>query len=245
MKSRAGGIWWRHGLGTSSRTGTRRVQQRPGSASSSVGGRASACRRGRALEVRDRASGRMRADAVVVPTVAGRRYIVSMFGTISDWVHNLDAAHGGAVIAHGGTERVRLVLVPPNERAPILQEYVRVASSGRKHFALPVGAPLPDFATIAAQYPGYRIEVPESAGRAGVRRAKRIRRGWASRLMRATTSTCRIRSDLRGRELHPERRCHGQRRQRAQGPGPECLSSASRTVRPFGCHRQRRRHRER
>ena len=39
---------------------------------------------------------------------------------------NLEAAHGEAAIAHGGTERVRLVLVPPNERAPILQEYVGV-----------------------------------------------------------------------------------------------------------------------
>lgn len=113
-----------------------------------------------ALEVRDRASGRMRADAVVVPTVAGQRYIVSMFGTISDWVHNLDASHGEAVIVHGGSQRVRLVSVPPEERAPVLQEYVRVASSGRKHFPLPVGAPLADFAAIAAQYPVYRIEVP-------------------------------------------------------------------------------------
>jgi membrane protease YdiL (CAAX protease family) len=46
------------------------------------------------LEVRDRLSGRMRADAVVTPTVAGKRYVVSMFGTVSDWVHNLEAAHG-------------------------------------------------------------------------------------------------------------------------------------------------------
>jgi hypothetical protein len=113
-----------------------------------------------ALEVRDRVSGRVRADAVVVPTVQGRRYIVSMFGTISDWVHNLEAAHGDAVIAHGGSQRVRLVLVAPEERAPILEEYVRVASSGRKHFPLPVGAPLADFAAIAAQYPVYRIELP-------------------------------------------------------------------------------------
>jgi hypothetical protein len=101
----------------------------------------------------------MRADAVVVPTVAGERYIVSMFGTISDWVQNLEAAHGDAVISHGGSLRVRLVPVPPEDRAPILQEYVRVASSGRKHFSLPVGAPLADFATIASQYPVYRIEV--------------------------------------------------------------------------------------
>jgi len=102
-----------------------------------------------ALEVRDRVSGRMRADAVVVPTVAGARYIVSMFGAVSDWVHNIEAAHGDAMIVHGGSLRVRLVLVPPEERAPILREYVRVASSGRKHFPLPVEAPLADFAAIA------------------------------------------------------------------------------------------------
>jgi len=112
-----------------------------------------------ALEVRDHVSGRIRADAVVVPTVAGRQYIVSMFGTISDWVQNVEAARGEAVIVHGGSLRVRLVLVPPEDRAPVLQEYVRVASSGRKHFPLSVGAPLADFAEIAPQYPVYRIEL--------------------------------------------------------------------------------------
>jgi hypothetical protein len=95
----------------------------------------------------------MRADAVVLPTVAGDQYVVSMFGTISDWVQNLEAAHGEAVISHGGSRRVHLVPVPPGERAPILQEYVRVASSGRKHFPLTVGAPLADFAAIAGHYP--------------------------------------------------------------------------------------------
>ena len=113
-----------------------------------------------ALEVRDRVSGRVRADAILVPTVAGERYIVSMFGTISDWVHNIEAAHGAAVIGHGGSLRVHLVLVPPEKRAPILREFVRVASSGRKHFPLPVGAPLAHFAALAGHYPVYRIEVP-------------------------------------------------------------------------------------
>jgi hypothetical protein len=112
-----------------------------------------------ALQVRDRASGRMRQDAVVIPTVAGQRYVVSMFGTTSDWVRNLEAANGDAVISHGGSVRVRLVKVAPEERAPILREYVRVASSGRKHFPLSTVAPLSEFATIASQYPAYRIEL--------------------------------------------------------------------------------------
>lgn len=54
-----------------------------------------------ALRVRDRASGRLRQDAVVIPSIAGQRYVVSMFGTISDCVHNLDAANGDAVIPTG------------------------------------------------------------------------------------------------------------------------------------------------
>jgi hypothetical protein len=114
------------------------------------------------LEVPDRVSGRRRADAVVIPTVAGERYVVSMFGFISDWVQNVEAAQGNAFISHGGRVRVRLVLLPPAERAPILREYVRVASSGRKHFPLPVGAPLAEFTAIAAQYPVYRIEPTRS-----------------------------------------------------------------------------------
>ena len=116
-----------------------------------------------ALRVRDRRSGRMRADAVVVPTVDGERYVVSMFGTVSDWVQNLEAAHGDAIISHGGSVRVHLALVPSVQRASILREYVRVASSGRKHFPLSAGASLADFAAIAGRYPVYRIEVP-SAG---------------------------------------------------------------------------------
>ena len=102
----------------------------------------------------------MRSDAVVVPTVNGERYVVSMFGTVSDWVQNLEAAHGDATISHGRSVRVHLALVPPERRAPILREYVRVASSGRKHFPLSVGAPLADFAAISEQYPVYRIELP-------------------------------------------------------------------------------------
>jgi hypothetical protein len=39
-----------------------------------------------------------------------------MSGTISDWVQNLGTAHGEAAISYGGSMRVRLVMVPPEER---------------------------------------------------------------------------------------------------------------------------------
>lgn len=86
-----------------------------------------------------------------------------MFGPESDWVRNVEAAGGDAVVFHGHPASVRLVPVPPEDRAPVLREYVRIASSGRKHFPLPVGAPLADFAAIAGRDPVYRIEPRQEA----------------------------------------------------------------------------------
>jgi deazaflavin-dependent oxidoreductase (nitroreductase family) len=111
-----------------------------------------------ALEVRGRRSGRRRSNPVVIATVEGKRYLVSMLGPQSDWVKNVEEAHGDAVIRQGRRRDVHLVAVPPEQRAPILREYVRIASSGRQHFPLPVGAPLSDFEAIAGQYPVYRID---------------------------------------------------------------------------------------
>jgi deazaflavin-dependent oxidoreductase (nitroreductase family) len=110
------------------------------------------------LEVRGRVSGQRRSNPVVIATVSGQRYLVSMLGAESDWVKNVDAAHGDAVIRHGRRERVHLVQVAPEERAPVLREYVRIAPSGRQHFPLPAGAPLAAFEAIASNYPVYRIE---------------------------------------------------------------------------------------
>ena len=110
------------------------------------------------LELRGRTSGRRRSNPVVIATVEGKRYLVSMLGPRSDWVRNVEAAHGDAVIRQGRRRPVHLTLVPPEQRAPILREYVRIATSGRQHFPLAVGAPLSDFETIAERYPVYRID---------------------------------------------------------------------------------------
>jgi len=110
------------------------------------------------LEVRGRTSGRRRSNPVVIATVEGKRYLVSMLGPESDWVKNVKAANGDAVIRQGRRRRIHLVAVPPEQRAPILREYVRIAPSGRQHFPLTVGAPLSDFVAIVGHYPVYRID---------------------------------------------------------------------------------------
>jgi F420H(2)-dependent quinone reductase len=111
-----------------------------------------------ALEVRHRTTGQPRQDAVVVSEVAGEQYIVSMFGSISDWVHNLEASRGEAAIYQGRAHRVRLTLVPIEERAPIIKEFNRIALSGRKHLGIGVDATLEDCAAIAPYHPAYKIE---------------------------------------------------------------------------------------
>jgi deazaflavin-dependent oxidoreductase (nitroreductase family) len=110
------------------------------------------------LEVRGRASGRRRLTPVVIATVEGKRYLVSMLGPESDWVKNVEAAHGDAVLRQGRRRSVQLVSVPTAERAPIPSEYVRVATSGRHHLPVAVGAPLSEFQAIAERYPVYRID---------------------------------------------------------------------------------------
>lgn len=110
------------------------------------------------LEVRGRASGQVRSTPVVIATVDGKGYLVSMLGTESGWVKNVEAAHGDAVIRHGRRRRVHLVPVPPEERAPILREYIRIAASGRQHFPAGIDASLSQLASIAVDYPVYRID---------------------------------------------------------------------------------------
>ena len=109
------------------------------------------------LEVRGRASGRLRTSPVVVATLDGRRYLVSMLGPDSGWVKNVEAASGEAFLRQRGRHAVQLVPIPATERAPILREYVRVATSGRRHLPVAVDAPLAEFEAISDRYPVYQI----------------------------------------------------------------------------------------
>jgi deazaflavin-dependent oxidoreductase (nitroreductase family) len=110
------------------------------------------------LQVAGRRSGRPRANVLVVAAYEGYRYLVSMLGDRSEWVLNVRAAGGKAIIKGLRSRPVVLTEVPPKERAPILKAYCRVAPSGRQHLPVPHDAPLTEFAAIAADYPVYRVD---------------------------------------------------------------------------------------
>ncbi|HKN01736.1 MAG TPA: nitroreductase/quinone reductase family protein [Candidatus Binataceae bacterium] len=110
-----------------------------------------------ALETRGRRSGRAYLAQLVVAQVGTERYLVSMLGENADWVRNVRASAGAAVLRHGITEKVRLEEVPASRRAPILKAYLQRAPGARPHFDLSRDAPLAEFAKVAARYPVFRI----------------------------------------------------------------------------------------
>jgi deazaflavin-dependent oxidoreductase (nitroreductase family) len=114
-------------------------------------------RRVAALDVRGRKSGRVISLPVVIAEVGGERYLVSMLGQDVNWVRNVRAAGGDAVLRHGRREAVRLVEVPADARAPVLRRYLEVAPGARAHVAVDRRAPVQAFERIAPQIPVFRI----------------------------------------------------------------------------------------
>lgn len=109
------------------------------------------------LQVPGRRSGRIISFPIVVVDYHGDRYLVSMLGENANWVHNVRAAGGRAVLRHRGHEAVRLVEVDAAVRGPILQRYLALAPGARPHIPVDRRAALADFDRIAAQFPVFRI----------------------------------------------------------------------------------------
>lgn len=120
--------------------------------------------RGVTLDVRGRSSGRTVSLPLVLVRLDGERYLVSMLGEDVQWLRNVRAADGRAVLHAPRAEPVRLVDVPVPDRAAVLRRYVELAPGGRPHIPVPVGAPVEEFARVAARFPVLRVEsAPDGA----------------------------------------------------------------------------------
>ena len=113
------------------------------------------------LEVTGRKTGQVISLPLVLTQYHGERYLVSMLGERANWVHNVHAAQGHAVLRHGYREPILLEDVEPGARAPILRHYLELAPGARGHFPVDRDAPIADFQRIAAQYPVFHI-TPDS-----------------------------------------------------------------------------------
>lgn len=109
------------------------------------------------LEVTGRKSGRTVSQPMVLAVVDGQRYLVSMLGDNVQWVHNVRAAGGRAVIRSGGREEIQLEEVPVDQRAPILRVYLQRAPGARPHVPVNKDAALAEFQKVAAAFPVFRL----------------------------------------------------------------------------------------
>lgn len=109
------------------------------------------------LEAQGRRSGRRISLPLVMVTIEGARYLVSMLGTESAWVQNMKAAGGNVTLVHGRREEVHLEEVAVDQRAPVLKAYLKRAPGARQHFPIGKDAPLSEFEEVSAQFPVFRV----------------------------------------------------------------------------------------
>lgn len=112
------------------------------------------------LEVRGRRSGRPITAPLIVADVHGERYLVAMLGERAQWVANVRAAGGRAILVHGRREPVQLEEVAPLDRAPILRRHLQVAPAARSFVPVDRHAPAGELERVAAGFPVFRIQPP-------------------------------------------------------------------------------------
>jgi hypothetical protein len=110
------------------------------------------------LEVVGRRSGKTISFPLAMTVMNGERYLVSMLGNEANWVQNIKAADGKALLRHGISEQVILKDVEVSQRATILKAYLKIAPGARPHISVSKDAPISEFEKIASQYPVFRLE---------------------------------------------------------------------------------------
>jgi hypothetical protein len=115
------------------------------------------------LEVPGRRSGRTTQFPLGIAFYHGDQFLVSMLGDGCNWVRNVRAADGLAVLRRRRAVPVRLIEMPVGERAPIIKSYLKQVPGARPHIPVDRHRPVADFAPIAAQTPVFRV-VPRELG---------------------------------------------------------------------------------
>lgn len=109
------------------------------------------------LEVLGRRSGKLTRFPIGLAHFQGLTYAASMLGESCNWVKNVRAAGGRAVLRHGRPRECLLVEVPVEERAPILKCYVEQVPGARPHIPVDRGEPASQFERIAVDIPIFLV----------------------------------------------------------------------------------------
>ena len=112
------------------------------------------------ISIPGRKSGKLRTTPISPLVVEGKRYIVGGFPQ-ADWVKNARAAGWGILARGRKEERVTLIELPEEERAPILMQFPRDVPHGVQFFVKAGIVESPDpqaFAAAAPRCTVFRVE---------------------------------------------------------------------------------------
>ena len=113
----------------------------------------------RLLCVRGRESGKLRTTPVSPLMVEGERYIIAGLDE-ADWVKNARVAGWGILARGREQERVNLVELPLQERAPVLREFPSKVPHGVQFFQhlYGISGSPEEFEALGSRCPVFRVE---------------------------------------------------------------------------------------
>ncbi|MDH5670675.1 MAG: nitroreductase family deazaflavin-dependent oxidoreductase [Myxococcales bacterium] len=113
----------------------------------------------RVLEVRGRRSGKLYRTPVNLLVHEGEHYLVAPRGR-TQWVRNVEVTPEISLRRGKRITRYRVEPLPLNERAPILQVYLRAyRAEVSTYFGLQADADIGEFEAVAARHPVFRLRV--------------------------------------------------------------------------------------
>ena len=108
------------------------------------------------LEVKGRKSGKISSTAINLLEINGKQFLVAPRGR-TQWVRNAEAA-GEVTLKRGARRRFRLRPLNDSEKQQVLKTYLtNYKSAVGKFFPIAPGAPIEEFAKIAAGYPVFEL----------------------------------------------------------------------------------------
>jgi hypothetical protein len=120
-------------------------------------------RRWVSLELAGRRSGQLIRIPLGMADLDGQWYLVPMLGGQCNWVLNVRAAGGRAVLRHGRARSCYLVELPVSERGPIIKRYLQQVPGARPHVPVDRHAPVAAFDAIAPDYPVFLVTSGQQA----------------------------------------------------------------------------------
>lgn len=118
------------------------------------------------LTTQGRRTGKPRTNPVVPVEHDGRRWLVAPYGPVS-WVHNARAAGRVTLTRRRDTREYAIREVAPEQAAPILKRYVRIATATRRYFLATKDSPVQDFVTEAGRHPVFELTPVDENRQAG------------------------------------------------------------------------------